>query len=123
MKSKLTEEIDEIKYLISFNRNKILSEQNSDTSPTGSTTGNTISTPPSTGNTEPTSPVPQTPNPTVMSATSIEQGRAGDPYQYKFEDDGNVQKYFYGKKGQENWKQGTKPESVDGIKRNVFKIN
>ena len=49
-------------------------------------------------------------------------GGSGDPYQYKFEDDGTTQKYYYAKKGQNNWKQSTNPKSVEAIKKNIFKI-
>ena len=49
-------------------------------------------------------------------------GGSGDPYQYKYEDDGTTQKYYYAKKGQENWKQSTNPKSVEAIKKNIFKI-
>ena len=150
MKSKLTEEIDEIKYLISFDRNKILSEQapiptptpvpNNQTpvptpaannqTPAGNNTQQTAPQKPTENNSQPAKPVekgninnvPQTPNPTAMSASRIEQGNAGDPYQYKFEDDGNTQKYFYAKKGSDDWKQSVTPKSVDAIKRNIFKI-
>jgi hypothetical protein len=72
----------------------------------------------------PVQPVEKTPiNPTAMSASRIEQGKPNDPYQYKFEDDGNVQKYYYAKKGTNNWKQSVTPKSVEAIKKNVFGIN
>ena len=58
----------------------------------------------------------------ASSASAITPGGSGDPYQYKFEDDGTTQKYYYAKKGQENWKQSTNPKSVEAIKKNIFKI-
>lgn len=58
----------------------------------------------------------------ASSASAITPGGSGDPYQYKYEDDGTTQKYFYAKKGQENWKQSTNPKSVEAIKKNIFKI-
>ena len=123
--------------MISFDRNKILSEQ---VPPTGGTenavpqqkigTGPTQPVQPTQNNTEPTQPLekgntptPTVPNPNAMSATKIEQGGKGDPYQYKFEDDGTTQKYFYAKKGQTDWKQSKSQKSVEAIKKNIFKIN
>ena len=64
-------------------------------------------------------------NANTSQASSISAptpGGSGDPYQYKFEDDGTTQKYYYAKKGQENWKQSTNPKSVEAIKKNIFKI-
>ena len=58
----------------------------------------------------------------ASSASAITPGGSGDPYQYKFEDDGTTQKYYYAKKGQDNWKQSTNPKSVEAIKKNIFKI-
>ena len=58
----------------------------------------------------------------ASSASAITPGGSGDPYQYKYEDDGTTQKYYYAKKGQENWKQSTNPKSVEAIKKNIFKI-
>ena len=58
-----------------------------------------------------------------MSLSKIELGGPGDPYQYKYEDDGTTQKYYYAKKGQNNWKQSMSPQSVEAIKKNIFKIN
>jgi hypothetical protein len=147
MKNNLLNEINEIKYLISFNRNKILSEQAPTTGGTENATPQqklgTGPTQPTHNNTEPTQPVqptqnnneptqplekgntptPTVPNPNAMSASKIEQGGKGDPYQYKFEDDGTTQKYFYAKKGQTDWKQSKSQKSVEAIKKNIFNIN
>jgi len=70
----------------------------------------------------PENPPENPPNAQASSASAITPGGSGDPYQYKYEDDGTTQKYFYAKKGQENWKQSTNPKSVEAIKKNIFKI-
>ena len=118
MDKKILNEIENIKYLLKYDRTKTLNEQSETPVPTPTPTP-----------TIPPSPTP-TPTPTPIpggdeakSFSKIELGGPGDPYQYKFEDDGNVQKYYYAKKGQNNWKQSTSPQSVEAIKKNIFKIN
>ena len=106
MKSAVLNEIDNMKYLFNYDRSKTINEQQETPVPT----------PPASGSTQPV------PTPPAMSSSRIELGAANDPYQYKFEDDGNVQKYYYAKKGQNDWKQSTNPKSVEAIKKNVFKI-
>lgn len=46
----------------------------------------------------------------------IKQGTGTDPYQYK--KDG--EKYFFAKKGSENWTQQTKLKGVNGIRKSIF---
>jgi hypothetical protein len=133
MKSAVLNEIDNMKYLFNYDRSKTINEQQETPVPTppylsGST--QPVPTPPASGSTQPPVPTPpasgstQPPvsTPQAMSSSRIELGATNDPYQYKFEDDGNVQKYYYAKKGQNNWKQSTNPKSVEAIKKNVFKI-
>jgi hypothetical protein len=107
MKSAVLNEIDNMKYLFNYDRSKTINEQQETPVPTpAATTGST-----------------QTPVPTpAAQVNNVKQGGPNDQYQYKFEDDGNVQKYYYAKKGQNDWKQSTNPKSVEAIKRNVFKI-
>ena len=148
MENSILNEINNIKFLFNYDRSKTLNEQPEPAGTTGSTqtmgTSGTsgVSTP------IPTPTVPkdfagtsgtsgastQLPTPDISQASSITpdnpqaftsktaMGAENDPYQYKFEDDGNVQKYYYAKKGQNDWKQSTNPKSVEAIKRNVFKI-
>lgn len=49
----------------------------------------------------------------------VAQGPYGDPYQYKKE--GN--RYFYAKKGQENWIEQTRPQGIEAIKTKIFGEN
>lgn len=125
MYKNLLNEIENIKYLLNYNRTKTLKEQETPaptpTVPPNGTSGATESQTP-----VPTPTVP--PNGTsgateVSSVSRIELGAANDPYQYKYEDDGNTQKYYFAKKGKNNWKQAVSPKSVAAIKKNVFKIN
>ena len=118
MKSAVLNEIDNMKYLFNYDRSKTINEQQETPVPTPPASGSTqpVPTPPASGSTQPV------PTPPAMSSSRIELGAANDPYQYKFEDDGNVQKYYYAKKGQNDWKQSTNPKSVEAIKKNVFKI-
>jgi len=139
MKKTILNEIDNMKYLFNYDRSKTINEQQGTPVPTPPATGSTeppVPTPPASGSTVGSGPIPApadgeffdigtalTPeNPTAMSASRIELGSTGDPYQYKFEDDGTTQKYYYAKKGQDNWKQSTNPKSVEAIKKNIFKI-
>ena len=46
----------------------------------------------------------------------IKQGGSGDPYQYKKENG----KYYYAKKGQENWTEQTKPDGIKAIATRIF---
>jgi hypothetical protein len=121
MDKSILNEVNEIKYLFNYNRSKTINEQQETPVPTpAATTGSTqtpVPTPAATtGST-------QTPVPTpAAQVNNVKQGGPNDQYQYKFEDDGNVQKYYYAKKGQNDWKQSTNPKSVEAIKRNVFKI-
>jgi len=134
MKSTVLNEIDNMKYLFNYDRSKTINEQQETPVPTPTVTPSPYlsgSTQPASGSTQP--PVPTPPasgstqpssgsTPSAMSSSRIELGATNDPYQYKFEDDGNVQKYYYAKKGQNDWKQSTNPKSVEAIKKNVFKI-
>jgi hypothetical protein len=129
MDKKILNEIENIKYLLNYNRTKTLNEQSETPVPTPTPTPNGFSgsTQTTTGSTQ--TPVP-TPTPTPIiggseasSVSRIELGGPGDPYQYKYEDDGTTQKYYYAKKGQNNWKQSMSPQSVEAIKKNIFKIN
>ena len=120
MDKKILNEIENIKYLLNYSRVKTLNEQSETPVPTPTLPPNQTS-----GSTE--TPVP-TPTPVpgrneAMSLSKIELGGPGDPYQYKYEDDGTTQKYYYAKKGQNNWKQSMSPQSVEAIKKNIFKIN
>lgn len=148
MDNSILNEINNIKFLFNYNRTKTLNEQVETPVPTP--TGST-QTPVPTPTVPPQKPLPtpvaQTPatpvpqgdntsisNPEVSQASSITpdnpqasssriaMGAENDPYQYKFEDDGTTQKYYYAKKGQNDWKQSTNPKSVEAIKKNIFKI-
>jgi hypothetical protein len=137
MKRTVLDEINNMKYLFSYNRSKTLNEQQETLVPTPTPVANSQPVPTPTPNNQPVptpTPVPnqnlpelppaETPEtPTAMSSSRIEQGKPNDPYQYKFEDDGNTQKYYYAKKGSNNWKQSVTPKSVEAIKKNVFGIN
>ena len=108
MDKKILNEIENIKYLLNYSRVKTLNEQSETPVPTPTPT--------------PT-PTPVPGRNEAMSLSKIELGGPGDPYQYKYEDDGTTQKYYYAKKGQNNWKQSMSPQSVEAIKKNIFKIN
>ena len=142
MENSILNEINNIKFLFNYDRSKTLNEQ---PEPTGSTqTSSGATQPPETptpqassttpevpqaSSTTPATPVPQASSTTpevpqeYKSSSRIELGAENDPYQYKFEDDGTTQKYYYAKKGQNNWKQSMSPQSVEAIKKNIFKIN
>jgi len=146
MKKTILNEIDNMKYLFNYDRSKTINEQQGTPVPTPPATGSTeppVPTPPASGSTVGSGPIPapadgevfdigtaltpenppeNPPNAQASSASAITPGGSGDPYQYKYEDDGTTQKYFYAKKGQENWKQSTNPKSVEAIKKNIFKI-
>lgn len=147
MKGTVLNEINNMKYLFNYDRSKTINEQQETPVPTPPATGSTVGSgpiPAPAGN-ESSRPLPppvtppapadgevSTPGPLISpeepitaqasSASAITPGGSGDPYQYKFEDDGTTQKYYYAKKGQENWKQSTNPKSVEAIKKNIFKI-
>jgi hypothetical protein len=130
MENSILNEINNIKFLFKYDRSKTLNEQPEPTGSTQTSSGATqtpVPTPtPQASSTTPEVPQASSTTPEVpqeyMSSSRIELGTKNDPYQYKFEDDGNVQKYYYAKKGQNDWKQSTNPKSVEAIKRNVFKI-
>jgi len=150
MENSILNEINNIKFLFNYDRSKTLNEQPEPTGSTQTSSGatqpagvgmgggNPVPTPvaqtpatptpeaPQASSTTPEVPQASSTTPEVpqeyMSSSRIELGAKNDPYQYKFEDDGNVQKYYYAKKGQNDWKQSTNPKSVEAIKRNVFKI-
>ena len=142
MKKTILNEIDNMKYLFNYDRSKTINEQQETPVPTPPATGSTeppVPTPPASGSTVGSGPIPapadgevllpgplisteEEPTARASSASAITPGGSGDPYQYKYEDDGTTQKYFYAKKGQENWKQSTNPKSVEAIKKNIFKI-
>ena len=107
MKSTVLNEINNMKYLFNYDRSKTINEQQETPVPT----------PPATGSTVGSGPIP--------APADGESSRPLPPPvtpQDKFEDDGTTQKYYYAKKGQENWKQSTNPKSVEAIKKNIFKI-
>lgn len=118
MKESMLNEINNIKHLFNYDRSKTVNEQ-SETSGSTQTSGTTAPV---------STPIPQpTPQPTVqptpaVNHTNVKEGNSNDPYQYKFVDDGATQKYYYAKKGQTDWKQSTNPQSVEAIKKNIFKI-
>lgn len=136
MKSTVLNEIDNMKYLFNYDRSKTINEQQETPVPTPPATGSTVGSgpipAPADGEVSRPLPPPVTPGPLISpeklitaqasSASAITPGGSGDPYQYKFEDDGTTQKYYYAKKGQNDWKQSTNPKSVEAIKKNVFKI-
>lgn len=138
MENSILNEINNIRYLFNYNRTKTLNEQAETTvpTPTGSTQTpvptptvppqKPLPTPVSQTNTNQSQDISQassiTPNNPQASSSSIAMGAENDPYQYKFEDDGTTQKYYYAKKGQNDWKQSTNPKSVEAIKKNIFKI-
>ena len=147
MKSTVLNEINNMKYLFNYDRSKTINEQQETPVPTPPATGSTVGsgpipapadgevsrplpppvTPPAPADGEVSTPGPLiSPNEPITaqasSASAITPGGSGDPYQYKYEDDGTTQKYYYAKKGQENWKQSTNPKSVEAIKKNIFKI-
>ena len=144
MENSILNEINNIKFLFNYDRSKTLNEQPEPAGTTGSTqtpvptptpqASSTTPEVPQASSTTPEVPQASSTKPEVSQASSITpenpkasssrmaMGAENDPYQYKFEDDGNVQKYYYAKKGQNDWKQSTNPKSVEAIKRNVFKI-
>lgn len=140
MDNSILNEINNIRYLFNYNRTKTLNEQPVPTGSTQTSSGAT-QTPVPTPTVPPQKPLPTpvaqtntnqsqdisqassiTPNNPQASSSSIAMGAENDPYQYKFEDDGTTQKYYYAKKGQNDWKQSTNPKSVEAIKKNIFKI-
>jgi len=113
MKESMLNEINNIKHLFNYNRSKTINEQQVTPVPTPSVTGST-QTP---------VPTPATPQPTpAVNHTNVKEGGPNDQHHYKFVDDGATQKYYYAKKGQTDWKQSTNPQSVEAIKKNIFKI-
>lgn len=147
MKSTVLNEINNMKYLFNYDRSKTINEQQETPVPTPPATGSTVGSGPipAPADGESSRPLPppvtppapadgevSTPGPLISpeepitarssSSSAPTPGGSGDPYQYKFEDDGTTQKYYYAKKGQNNWKQSTNPKSVEAIKKNIFKI-
>jgi hypothetical protein len=55
----------------------------------------------------------------IISEQNITQGEGSDPYQYK-EEGG---KYFFAKKGTENWKEAKDNDAIDSIKNKYFSTN
>ena len=123
MKESMLNEINNIKHLFNYDRSKTVNEQQVTPVPTPSVTGSTQTPVPTPPAGTPPVPTPATPQPTpAVNYTNVKEGGPNDPNHYKFVDDGITQKYYYAKKGQTDWKQSTNPQSVDAIKKNIFKI-
>lgn len=56
----------------------------------------------------------------VSNNEEIKQGAAGDPYQYKKVKSSDGIKYFYAKKGNNDWVEQTKQVGIDAIRNLIF---